>query len=74
MVVTTHDNDMWGMVSWCGDVDGKAALITTSKVGATLWIFEYKKGGWFKSDKSYWNKAKEYPNKEAAYKDLKINA
>lgn len=73
MVVTTHDNSMWGVISWCGDVDGKAAVVTSSRRGAMLWVFEYIKGGWFKSDKSYWNLVKEYKGKEDAFKDLGIN-
>ena len=72
MKITTHDNDMWGVVSWCGDVDGKAAVVTTSRLGASLWVFEYQKGGWFKSDKSYWNRVKRFKSKEEAFEKLNI--
>jgi len=73
MRITEHDNGMWGTITWSGDADGKAALITASRSGATLWVFEYQKSGWFKSDSSYWKTIKKYANKEEAYKDLGIN-
>lgn len=73
MIVTTSSNNMWGTVTWSGDIDGKAALITASRIGAALWVFESVKGGWFKSNKNYWDLKKRYPNKEEAYKDLNIS-
>ena len=73
MQLTEHKNGMWGTITWSGDADGKAALLTASRTGATLWVFEYIKGGWFKSDSSYWKRVARYPDKEAAYKDLGIS-
>lgn len=72
MKITTHGNNMWGMVVWCGDVDGQAAILTATRLGAYLWVFKYQKGGWFKSDKSYWEKVKTFEDKAQAIEELKI--
>lgn len=72
MVITEHKNGMWGVIIWSGDVDGHAALITSSRLGVTLWVFRYVKGGWFTSEKSYWEKLKKFKDKETAFETLGI--
>lgn len=73
MIVTTHNNGMWGVIVWSGDVDGQAALITSSRLATRLWVFKYIKGGWFKSDTSYWDNSKTFKSKGEAFAFLNIN-
>ena len=72
MTVTTHGNDMWGVVVWSGDIDGNAALITSTRLGCYLWVFQTKKGGFFSSAKCWWEKRGRYKDKEFAFASLGI--
>ena len=72
MIITTHRNGMWGVIVWSGDVDGHAALITSSRLATRLWVFKYIKGGWFKSDTSYWDNVKSFKSKKEAFDALGV--
>ena len=72
MVVTTHDNGMWGVIVWSGDVDGHAALLTSSRLGVNLWVYKFKKKGWFNSDNGHWDNVATYKDKAEAFKKLKV--
>jgi hypothetical protein len=46
--MSEKEDEMYGTVSWNGEINGKAAVITSYKKGSSLWLFEKK---WFRRGK-----------------------
>lgn len=67
MMDTSEYGEMHGTVGWSGTINGRPAVVTAYRGGASIYIYQWK-FLWG----SRWTK-KDFPNIDVAYKDVGIS-